>query len=271
AKSCNEAAAKGTLARLAPFTLEDPEINEAYDEMARQISDNHVRCLLTQLDADIKKAEEAWDWPTVFSTISAVKEIDGATLKQRRLAAVARWKTWLDATVRGVIAGKISLDDKKAQSLEAAASEDAMPAELAEDVKKWTAPVHATVVVFRTLEGGALIDPPKKYTVSALVGSAKTRTIANPSATDGPLVGGGLSFTAIARGKLDGVSVLVAGEPKPDALARLATAKLVFEEWDTAGYKGPPKPVEKKPAKPADKKPADKKPAPKQPAEEMLE
>jgi hypothetical protein len=270
AKACNEAAAKGTLARIAPFTLEDPEINEAYDEMQRQIGDNHARCLLAQLDADVKKAEEAWDWPGVFNAISAVKELDGATLKQRRLAAVARWKTWLDATVRGVVSGKITLDDKKAQALEASATEEQMPAELSDDVKKWAPTVHAAVVVFHDLEGGQMIDPVRKYTVSALAAPAKTRFIANPSATDGPTFAGGASFTAIARGKIDGVSVLVSGDGKPDPLARLATAKLVFEEWDTAGYKGPQKP---KPPKPEAKKPEPKKPEPKkaEPKEEMLE
>jgi hypothetical protein len=264
AKSCNEAAAKNTLGRLAPFTLEDPEINEAYDEMQRQIGDNHERCQVDKLDADIKKAEAEWDWPSVFSSIQKAKEIEGATLKQRRLAAVARWKTWIDATVRGVVAGKISLDDKKAQSLEASASEEQMPAEMAEDVKKWSATVHALVLVFHGLEGGALIEPARKYTVSALAAPAKTRTIASPGEADGPTFAGGVSFTAIARGKLDGISVLVSGDGKPDPLARLASAKLVFEEWDTAGYKGPakPKPPKAEPKKPEPKKPEPKKAAP---------
>src|SRR5262249_52494974 len=156
---------------------------------------------------------------------AAAKEVDGATLKQRRLAATARWKTWLDVTVRGVIAGKITLDDKKALALDGSASEDQMPTELADDVKKWRPAVHATIVVFHDF-GGALVDPPKRYTVSALSGGAQTRTIAEPTVSSGPLVNGGVGFVAIARGSLDGVSLLVAGDPKTDPVQRLASAKL---------------------------------------------
>lgn len=229
AAKCDEIAAKGALARIAPFTLDDAEIDEGYDEMQKQIVDNHVQCALVKLDADVKEAEEAWDWPRVFTAIQAARDVDGATLKQRRLAAIARWKTFLEATVRGLASGKITLDDKKKANLLASVDEGQLPGDAVPDLKKWAPAVQAAVLVFHDLDGGKLIEPPRR---TWLARTSKARTL---DLADGPTFAGGASFVAIARGKLDAATVLVAGDTSKDVVARLASAKLLFDEADTQG------------------------------------
>lgn len=233
ADACDESGAKGKLARIAPFTLEDPEINEAYDEMQRQILEGHKRCAVVKLDADVKKAEQAWDWPEVFAQIQNAKEIDGGTLKQRRLAAIARWKTFLDDAIRDVAAGKVTLDDDKAAKLLASVDEAQLPGEIVPDLEKWRPAVAALVLVFHELEDGRLVTPPRKV---ATFGPAKTRKVESPKAIDGPVVKGGFPFVAIAHGKLDGTDLLLAGDDKPDVVLRLASAKLLFQVNETKGF-----------------------------------
>ncbi len=233
ADACDESGAKGKLARIAPFTLEDPEINEAYDEMQRNILEGHKRCAVVKLDADVKQAEQEWSWPDVFARIQNEGEVDGGTLKQRRLAAIARYKTFLDETIRGVAAGKITLDDDKAAKLLAAVDEAQLPPELEPDLAKWQPAVQATVLVFHELEEGRLVAPPRRVFT---FGSAKTRKLETPKAIDGPVVKGGFGFFAIAHGKLDGVDLLLAGDDHPDVVLRLASAKLLFQVNETKGF-----------------------------------
>lgn len=233
ADACDEAAAKGKLARIAPFTLADAEINESYDSMQKEISEGHSRCQLTELDATIKKAETAWDWPGVFGAIQRAKDIDGATLKQRRLGAVTRWQAFLDATVRSLASGKSTLDDEHAQKLLTAVDTSQMPGELETELAKWSPAVATTVLVFKTFEAGRLLTPPKRVST---FGPARARKVATPKTIDGPVLGKSIPFTAIAVGKLDGVQVLVAGDDVADVVLRLASAKLLFAVSETKGF-----------------------------------
>lgn len=231
AEKCEESAARGSLSRLAPFTTEDAEINEAYDDMAKQISTEHGRCQLVKLDAAIKKAEKDGDWPVVFEQIRKGTDIEGATLKQRRLAAIVKWKTWLDDTIRPLCAKKsATLDDTTADRLADAVDENKMPPELSEDLAKWGPIGRTAKLIFHDMKDGEIFDPPRAITIFT---SATSRTLATPKVTDGPTLAVGAKLSALGRGALDGKVLYVVGGESKDVVLRLGTAKLLVQEEDT--------------------------------------
>ena len=231
AEKCEEAAAKGSLSRLAPFTADDPEINEAYDDMTTRIGTEHGRCELVKLDEAIKKAEKDGEWPIVFERIQKAKDIDGATLKQRRLAAIVKWKTWLDDTVRPLCTKKgQTLDDTTADRLVDAVDENKMPPELSEDLAKWGPIGRTAKLLFHDMKDGEVFEPPRPITMFTASTSRKLET---PKTTDGPTFVIGAKLTALGRGKLDDKWLYVVGGEGKDVVLRLATAKLLVQEDDT--------------------------------------
>ncbi len=236
-EKCDEPAAKGALARVAPYTTDDPEIDEAYDETRSAVSREHKRCILVKLDADVKKAEAEGDWPRAFDRISSEKDADGAALKKRRVELTGRWKAWVDGTISSILAKKsfeAVLGDKR-DAFEAAIDPSRLPPEVSTELGKRSAYVQALSLVFETLEEGAIVDPPIRYWT---YGEAKARKVDAPTATDGPVLENGIEFHAVAKGKIGGVTVLVAGPAEGSVLDRLAAAKAIIPEadsrrWDT--------------------------------------
>lgn len=236
AERCDEPKAAGALARVAPYTTDDPEIDEAYDETREGVSRERKRCLLVKVDADVKKAEAEWDWPRAFSRISSEKEADGAALKKRRLEATARYRAWLDETLKQIVA-KRSLSavvGDKRENFDASVDAANLPPEVAPEVDKRAATIAGVRLVFDKLENGEALDPPVRWWT---FGAAKVRKPEAPAA-EGPVMAQGLAFHAVAKGKINGVTLLAVGSNEGTVLERLGTIKLLVPEadartWDT--------------------------------------
>lgn len=222
---CDEDGAKESAGRLGPLTLVDPAIDKAYDATEQKIIGEHERCQLGRLDADVEKLAGEWRWPELFSRIIAEKEVSGAKLKERRVAAIDRWKKFVDGTVRGILAKKSleGVSDKRARLLEAV-STALLPAELATDAQGWAPSVQLLLLVYGDMKDGQLLDPPKRYKLAV---DSKSRKLETPAIEDGPVLASGLVFQAIAKGKLSEVEVLVVGKPDKDAMVQLSSGKLV--------------------------------------------
>lgn len=237
AEACDEPAANGAVAKVAPYTSDDSEIDEAYDETKTAINRERKRCLLVKLDQDVKRAEGAWDYARAFNRIISEKEADGAALKKRRLELTARWTKWLDETLvaiakKGSIAAVVG--DKK-EAFEGSIDPSQLPAEVGPDLAKRADAIAGIKLVFERLEGGQVLDPPVRYWT---FGAAKARRVDAPASSDGTVMANGVMFYAIARGKAGGVTVLAAGSGEGDLLTRLGSIKAVIAEadartWDT--------------------------------------
>jgi hypothetical protein len=237
AESCNESVAAGALAKVAPYTSDDAEIDEAYDETKLAVGREHKRCLLVKLDQDVKRAEGAWDYARAFNRITTEKDADGAQLKKRRIELTARYTKWLDETLRAIISKK-SIDDAcgdKRAGFDGSIDASQLPPEVAAELAKRGDAITGIRLLFEKLEGGQLLDPPVRYWT---FGSPKARRIDAPTSSDGAVLSNGIPFVAIGKGKAGGVSLLVAGAGEGDALVRVASIKLLIPEadartWDT--------------------------------------
>lgn len=236
AEACKAEKASQDLAKVAPYTTDDPEIDEAYDETKVAVAREHSRCSLIVLDAEVKAAETAWDFPKAFARIGKEKDADGAALSKRRVELTARWRKWLDETLKQIVAKRsvAAVVGDKRDGFDSSTDGDDLPAELAPDLAKRGEALLAIRLVFEKLEGGVLLDPPVPYWT---YGAAKARRIDAP-ATEGAVLANGVAFTAVAKGKLNGTMMLVAGNATGDAFARLASIKLLLPEadartWDT--------------------------------------
>jgi hypothetical protein len=237
AEACDEPAAAGALAKVAPYTSDDAEIDEAYDETKNAVGREHKRCLLVKLDQDVKRAESAWDYARAFHRITSEKDADGGQLKKRRIELTARYTKWLDETLREII-NKKSIDaacgDKRA-GFDASIDASQLPPEVAIELAKRGDAIIGVRLLFEKLEGGQLLEPPVRYWT---FGSPKARRVDAPTAADGAVLANGVPFVAIGKGKAGGTMLLVAGNGEGDALARVASIKLLIPEadartWDT--------------------------------------
>jgi len=235
AEECDEPAAKGSLAKIAPYTSDDTEIDSLYDEVNAAVKREKARCALKSVDADVKKAEEAWDWPRAFNRIKSEKEAEGGALKKRREELTARWAKWIDGTLTKIVEKKSVLGvvgDKRALFLDSVDS-GKLPDELSAEIAKRADVMLGVLLVFDKLEGGQLIDPPTRYWT---FGNAKARKPDAPTSTDGATISNGVPFFAVAKGKIGGVTLLVAGKEGATPLERLATVKLLIPESDARTY-----------------------------------
>lgn len=237
AEGCDEPAANGAVAKVAPYTSDDAEIDEAYDETKQAILREHKRCLLVKLDADVKRAETDWDYARAFNRIVTEKDADGAALKKRRVELTTRWLKWLDDTLVAITKkGSISavIGDKK-DAFDGSIDPSQLPPEASAELAKRSDAIAGIRLVYEKLEGGQLLDPPVRYWT---FGSPKARRVDSPSSTDGTVMANGVSFFAIAKGKVGGVTVLAAGTGEGNLLTRLGSIKAVIVEadartWDT--------------------------------------
>lgn len=235
AEACDDENAGHALAKVAPYTADDAEIDEAYDETKNAVITEKKRCVLIVLDADVKKAENAWDYAAAFKRVTNEKNADGAALKKRRVELTGRWAKWLDATIKDIVAKRsitAAVGDKR-EAFDSATDADQLPAEVAGELAKRGDALIGIRLVFDKLEGGQLLDPPIRYWT---FGTPKARRVDAPTSTDGATMSNGVPFIAIAKGKLGGVSLLVAGEKDGDALARLGSIKLLIPEADARTY-----------------------------------
>jgi len=238
AEACDEPKAAGALAKVAPYTSDDAEIDEAYDETKLAVEREHKRCLLVKLDQDVKRAEGAWDFARAFHRIMNEKDADSGQLKKRRVELTARYTKWLDDTLREIV-NKKSIDDvcgDRRDAFDSSIDPSQLPPEVASELAKRGNALLGIKLLFEKLEGGQVLDPPVRYWT---FGSPKARRIDAPaSANDGAVLANGVAFVAIGKGKAGGVSLLVAGGGEGDALARLSSIKLLIPEadartWDT--------------------------------------
>lgn len=237
AESCDEPAAAGAVAKVAPYTSDDTEIDEAYDETKTAIGREHKRCLLVKLDQDVKRAEAAWDYARAFNRIVSEKDADGAALKKRRIELTARWSKWLDETLVAIAKkGSITavVGDKQ-EAFDGSIDPSQLPPEVAGELAKRADAIAGIKLVFERLQGGQILDPPVRYWT---FGSPKARRVDSPSSADGTTMANGVMFYAIAKGKAGGTPVLAAGTGEGDLLTRLASIKAVIAEadartWDT--------------------------------------
>jgi hypothetical protein len=237
AEACDEPAANGAVAKVAPYTSDDAEIDEAYDETKTAIGREHKRCLLVKLDQDVKRAETDWDYARAFNRIITEKDAEGGALKKRRLELTARWTAWLDETLLAIVKKKSFeevVGDKK-NAFYGSVDPSQLPPEVAPDLAKRADAIAGIKLVFERLEGGQVIDPPVRYWT---FGSPKARRVDSPSSSDGTVMANGVSFFAVAKGKAGGVTVLAAGSGEGDLLTRLGSIKAVIAEgdartWDT--------------------------------------
>jgi hypothetical protein len=237
AEGCDEPAANGAVAKVAPYTSDDAEIDAAYDETKQAILREHHRCLLVKLDNDVKRAEADWDFARAFNRIMSEKDADGAALKKRRLELTARWSKWLDDTLVAIAkkgSFKAVVGDKK-EAFDGAIDPSQLPPEVGPDLAKRADAIAGIRLLFERLEGGQVLDPPVRHWT---FGSPKARRVDAPSSTDGATMANGVAFFAVGKGKVGGLTVLAAGAGEGDLLTRLASIKAVIVEadartWDT--------------------------------------
>jgi hypothetical protein len=236
AEACDQENAGHALAKVAPYTTDDSEIDEAYDETKNAVIRERKRCQLIVLDADVKKAESNWDYAKAFDRIMKEKDADGIALHKRRVELTARWSKWLDATIKEILAKKSikAVVGDKREAFDAATDASKLPEEAAAELEKRAAALAGIRLVFDKLEGGVLLDPPVRYWT---YGSPKSRHKDTPG-SEGAQLTNGVPFVAVAKGKLGGVALLVAGASEGDTLTRLGSIKLLIPEadsrtWDT--------------------------------------
>lgn len=237
AEGCDEPAAAGALAKVAPYTSDDREIDEAYDETKSAVGREHKRCLLVKLDQDVKRAENAWDYARAFNRIVTEKDAEGGALKKRRLDLTARWKKWLDETLGAIVVKKSisAVVGDKREAFEGSIDPSRLPPEVASELSKRSDAIAGIKLVFDKLEGGQLLDPPVRYWT---FGSPKARRVDAPTASDGTEMANGVPFVAVAKGKAGNVTLLAVGTGEGDALARIGSIKALIPEaeartWDT--------------------------------------
>lgn len=228
---CDEDGAKESAGRLGPLTLVAPEADKAYDETQKKIVNEHERCQIGRMEADVEKFVSEWQWPKVFERILSEKEVSGAKLKDKRAVTIDRWRTFVDSTARSILAKKSleGVSDKRDRLLASVAKSN-LPPELEAEADRWAPILQLLVLVYGDAKEGQLVDPPKRYRVMV---ETKVRSIETPTMEGSMTLGVGVIFHVIARGKLDGVTVLVIGKSDKDPMKQLATAKLVVPEAAT--------------------------------------
>ncbi|GAC1376805.1 MAG: hypothetical protein NVSMB47_22100 [Polyangiales bacterium] len=236
AEQCDLPKAKGMLARVAPYTADDGEVDEAYDETKARVDGERQRCELYKVDEDVKRAEAAWDWPRAFGRIESEKEVsDGKALAKRRKDLTARYFAWLDDTLKKVVQKRslAGVVDDKRQEFTDSTDPAKLPAEVGSEVAKRQDTIAAIVLVFDKLQGGTLDDPPTRHWT---FGKARPRRIDTPTAVGTAEMANGISFYAVARGKIGDVAVLCWGSNEGNVMQRLGSIKALVPEVDARGY-----------------------------------
>ncbi len=234
AEQCDDEGAKKPLGKIAPYTSDDPQVDEAYNETKEALAKEHKRCELVRVDEKIKKLEAKWDYAGAFKAI-ADADADGAGLKARRMELADRWKGFVDDTLRKIIA-KRSIKDilgDKREAFEAALDAETLPAELSADAKKRANAFGGLELLFETLEDGWVIDPSSKWWT---FGQAKPRKPEAPKAETTVVMANGIPFTVVGKGKAGTTVLLAAGPAEGDLWTRIGSIKLLVPESDARPF-----------------------------------
>ena len=234
-EKCKMPEAAGSLASVAPYTADDKEIDEAYDETKQRVDGERKRCFLVKLDEDVKRAEASYDWPRVFNRIETEKEVDDSkALSKRRVDAMAAYVKWLDETLKMIVSKKsvdAALDDKR-DEFDASTDPSKLPPEVAAELAKKQDLLVGILLVFDKLQDGSIIDPPARHWT---FGKARPRRTDAPAIV-GPEMAPGISFYAVAKGKVDGITLLCWGSSEGNVFARLASIKALVPEVDARTF-----------------------------------
>lgn len=235
AEACNEEGVKKNLAKIAPYTSDDPQIDEAYNETKDATGKERKRCELVHVDEQVKKLEAKWDYVAAFKAISEAKEADGGALKTRRVELTDRWKGFVDDTLRKIIAKrsiKEVLGDKR-EAFENALDPEALPAEVTADAAKRKKAFEGCELLFETMEDGWVIDPPSKWWT---FGQAKPRKPEAPKTETGVVMANGIPFHVVGKGKIGTTAMLAAGPAEGDLWTRIGSIKLLVPEGDARPF-----------------------------------
>lgn len=235
AEACDEERTKKPLAKIAPYTSDDPQIDEAYNETKEQVAKERKRCELVAVDSAIKKAEAKWDYAAAFKAIGEAKEADGAALKARRVELTDRWKGFVDDTLRKIVAKrsiKEVVGDKR-EAFESALDPEALPAEVTADAQKRKKAFESLELLFETMEDGWVIDPPSKWWT---YGQAKPRKPEAPKTETGVVMANGIPFHVVGKGKIGSTVMLAAGAAEGDLWTRIGSIKLLVPEGDARPF-----------------------------------
>ena len=236
AEKCDLAKAAGNLAAVAPYTADDASINTAYDETKARVDGEEQHCAIVKMDDDVKKAEQGWDWPRAFNRIATEKAVeDTKLLTKRRVELLARYTKFLDDTLKMIVSKKSVanvVDDKK-EEWEASTDPSKLPPEVGVELGKRAEAIAGVMLVFDKLEGGQLVDPPIRYWT---FGKARPRRTDTPGLLGTTEMANGISFHAVARGKVGDVTLLCWGQAEGTVLQRLASIKALVVDVDAKTY-----------------------------------
>jgi hypothetical protein len=233
AEKCDLPKAKGLLARAAPYTADDHEVDEAYDETKTRVDGERERCALAKLDDDVKRAEQSWDFPRAFNRIATEDQVpDHKLLAKRRTDLVARYLKWLDDTLAAIVKKRSvsGVVDDKREEFDDSIDPSKMPPELGPELQKRQDAIVGILLVFDALKDGQLIDPPTRFWT---FGKARPRRTDTPNVVGQNEMANGISFYGVAKGKAGDVMLLAWGSNEGDVMQRLSSIKALVPEADT--------------------------------------
>ncbi len=236
AEKCDLPKAKGMLARAAPYTNDDPEVDAAYDETKTRVESENERCALYKLDDDVKRAEQAWDFPRAFHRIADEGEVsDHKLLAKRRNDLTARYLKWLDDTLMMIVKKRSvsGVVEDRRDEFDDSTDLSKMPPELASELQKRADSIAGILLVFDKLEGGQLLDPPLRFWT---FGKARPRRTDTPGIVGSNEMANGISFYGVAKGKSGDVMLLAGGSNEGTLMQRLGSIKALVPEVDTKTY-----------------------------------
>ncbi len=235
-EKCDLAEAKGRMAAVAPYTADDHEIDEAYDETKARVDGETQRCSLFKMDEDVKRAESDWDWPRAFNRIATETTVaDAKGLAKRRVDLVARYAKWLDDTLKAVVAKKSlsAVLGEKADKFSESTDPGKLPPEVATELAKRQDAINGVSVLFDKLEGGMVVDPPQRMWT---FGKARPRRIDTPSQVGQAEMANGISFYVVGKGKVGEVTLLCWGTNEGTLLQRIGSIKALVVETEARAF-----------------------------------
>lgn len=235
-EKCELPEAKGRMASVAPYTADDHEIDEAYDETKARVDGETQRCALFKVDEDVKRAEADWDWPRAFGRIATETTVEDAkALAKRRVELLARYGKWLDDTLKEVVAKKSlsKVVGDKSEKFDESTDPSKLPPEVGAELAKRQDVINGVTVLFDKLEGGAVVDPPQRMWT---FGKARPRRIDTPSQVGQAEMANGISFYVVGKGKIGDVTLLCWGSNEGTLLQRIGSIKALVVETEARTF-----------------------------------
>jgi hypothetical protein len=228
ARRCEARKAEGVLSVLAPYALDDRALDARFDELKAELGALRARCELAALDHDVAEDERGWDWPAAFARIDDARDLSAEDRRARRAHVKDHWLAFVDGTLESIVQAR-SARGPLGDRLDAwrRAMEPAhYPSDVAALLQERAQRIAAIELVFVDLVAAELLEPPLPCVTD---GATNVRTVGavGMGAVLGRALPDGIPFHAVARGRLDGVEVLVSGEPEADLVRRLESMRYV--------------------------------------------